>query len=131
MKSFRFSFAVEALQTLIHIDHQDSMHHPVAVILLGAAGIVLNGICFLMIGGYTHHQGSFLHITSTGDVVLDGIVSDEGLRRGERRLSRTKRDQTTPGTAAKESKVSDITAEKRPTERSYILHEVFRDICSE
>lgn len=129
-----FTFKVEAVQTLIHIDHQDTMHHPVAVIFLGVAGLVLNGICFLLIGGYTHHQGSFLHITSSGDVVLDGVVSTEGLRRGERRLSRTRREPSMPVT---ENMAKAIGTEKKqlaksqPNTQTYVYSEIFRDICSE
>uniref|UniRef100_A0A1Q3FCP6 Putative zn2+ transporter znt1 n=1 Tax=Culex tarsalis TaxID=7177 RepID=A0A1Q3FCP6_CULTA len=87
MASFCFSVVVEALQTLSHIHHQDAMHFPIPVLILGALGIVLNGFCYLLIGGYTYHQGSFLYITSSGNVVLDRVVSGDGIRKGERRLS--------------------------------------------
>uniref|UniRef100_A0A1Q3FL19 Putative zn2+ transporter znt1 n=1 Tax=Culex tarsalis TaxID=7177 RepID=A0A1Q3FL19_CULTA len=87
MASFCFSAVVEALQTLSHIHHQDAMHFPIPVLILGALGIVLNGFCYLLIGGYTYHQGSFLYITSSGNVVLDRVVSGDGIRKGERRLS--------------------------------------------
>lgn len=93
LASLSFSLLVEALQTLVHIDHQDTIHHPISVLILGITGLLLNGLCYLLIGGYTFHQGSFLHITSSGDVVLDRVVSGESLRQGERRLSRTKRSQ--------------------------------------
>lgn len=96
LAAFCFSLLVEAVQTLIHIDHQDTMHHPIAVFALGVGGLILNAFCFLMIGGYTYHQGSFLHITSSGEVVLDHIVSGDGLLRGSRRLSRTKRGENNP-----------------------------------
>ncbi|KAL1395944.1 hypothetical protein pipiens_010869 [Culex pipiens pipiens] len=87
LASFCFSAVVEALQTLSHIHHQDAMHFPIPVLILGALGIVLNGFCYLLIGGYTYHQGSFLYITSSGNVVLDRVVSGDGIRKGERRLS--------------------------------------------
>lgn len=123
---------MEALQTLVHIDHQDSMHHPLGVIFLGLAGLVLNGICFLLIGGYTHHQGSFLHITSSGDVVLDGVVSSEGLRRGERRLSKTRRDQPLPTGCQSAPKAAGTQTKPCPQpQRTYNLNEIFRDVCSE
>lgn len=35
MASFCFSIFVEALQTLVHIDHQDEMHHPISVLCIG------------------------------------------------------------------------------------------------
>lgn len=49
--SLCFSIFVEALQTLVHIDHQDEMHNPILVLCIGAFGLVLNGICYLLIGG--------------------------------------------------------------------------------
>lgn len=35
LASLSFSIVVEALQTLIHIDHQDEMHHPIFVLAVG------------------------------------------------------------------------------------------------
>ncbi|XP_055908108.1 calcium/manganese antiporter SLC30A10 [Eupeodes corollae] len=79
LASLSFSLLVEALQTLIHIDHQDTMHLPVPVMILGFMGLILNGICYLFIGGYTTRQGNFLHMTSNGDVILDSKKgNDEG-----------------------------------------------------
>lgn len=68
---------------LVHIDNQDTMHLPFAVFALAFAGLILNAFCYLLIGGYTHHQENFLHINPTGDVRLD---RDE-MRRSSRRLS--------------------------------------------
>lgn len=51
LASLCFSILVEALQTLVHIDHFDEMHHPIPVLCVGASGILLNGVCFLLIGG--------------------------------------------------------------------------------
>ncbi|CAH1159883.1 unnamed protein product [Phaedon cochleariae] len=90
MASLSFSIFVEALQTLIHIGHQDEMHRPITVLCTGAAGLLLNGICYLLIGGYTFHQGSFLYVTESGDVVLSKVVVDQTVQRGARRLSRSK-----------------------------------------
>ncbi|ALC45115.1 CG5130 [Drosophila busckii] len=75
LASLSFSLIVEALQTLVHIDHQDTMHMPVQVLVLGFFGLVLNGLTYLLIGGYTLHQGSFLHLTPAGNVVLDRSMS--------------------------------------------------------
>lgn len=88
--AFCFSLVVEAVQTLIHIDHQDAMHLPIAVFTLSIFGLFLNVFCFVTIGGYTYHQGSFLHITSTGDVVLDQMAGDDA---GLCRLSKNKRNE--------------------------------------
>lgn len=60
LASLSFSLLIEAMQTLIHIDHQDTMHFPLIVLLIAVAGLVLNGIAYVLIGGYTHSQISFL-----------------------------------------------------------------------
>lgn len=51
LASLVFSLLVEALQTLIHIDHNDEMHQPILVFATGWLGLVLNGICYILIGG--------------------------------------------------------------------------------
>nr|CAI5857652.1 unnamed protein product [Callosobruchus analis] len=89
LSSFAFSIVVEALQTLVHIDHQDSIHHPFSVMCLGVAGLLLNLICYVLIGGYTFHHASYLRVTAAGDVVLDRVVV--AAHGGGRRLSRTRR----------------------------------------
>lgn len=130
LAAFCFSLLVEAIQTLIHIDHQDTMHHPIAVIALGLAGLVLNAICYLLIGGYTYHQGSFLHITPSGDVVLERVVTGNGVRKGERRLSKTRHDQTTTPTPSIETKSTEFEQETQKI-RKHTVVEVLRDISSE
>ncbi|KAJ8967961.1 hypothetical protein NQ317_016682 [Molorchus minor] len=62
---------------------------------LGATGILLNGVCYLLIGGYTSHQGSFLYVTEGGDVILNKVVVNESVRGGERSLSRIKHIHST------------------------------------
>ncbi|XP_071455172.1 proton-coupled zinc antiporter SLC30A1 [Hetaerina americana] len=84
LASLCFSLVVEAVQTLFHIGHSDEMHHPIPVMCIGAAGVLLNGLCYLLIGGYTFHQGSFLHVTPTGDVVLERAVSQDRVRRSKK-----------------------------------------------
>lgn len=142
--AFCFSLVVEAVQTLIHIDHQDTMHLPVAVFSLGAGGLVLNLFCYLMIGGYTYHQGSFLHITSTGDVVLDQMVNDDGgLVRGGPRSSKMKRIENNQSNGAMQSTGSSIQIDVSPTSvpvqniptahftlRKHTIGELMRDISS-
>jgi hypothetical protein len=51
LASLCFSLVVEAVQTLVHIEHQDEMHHPISVMCVGASGLLLNGLCYLLIGG--------------------------------------------------------------------------------
>ncbi|XP_065078006.1 calcium/manganese antiporter SLC30A10 [Ochlerotatus camptorhynchus] len=115
LASFCFSAVVEALQTLSHIHHQDAMHFPIPVLILGSMGIILNGFCYLLIGGYTYHQGSFLYITSSGTVILDRVVTGDGIRKGERRLSGSRRHMATTA----------FGSHKRQSVR-----ELMRDICS-
>lgn len=130
-----FSLLVEAMQTLIHIGHQDAMHYPVAVMSIGAVGLLLNGLCYLLIGGYTFHQGSFLHITSAGDVVLDHIVTgSDALTRGQRRLS-TKRDNFVPiQPSTPESPSSSVTTKAPPRQMQVVrgqgFMEMIRDVSS-
>ncbi|XP_062561648.1 uncharacterized protein LOC134225506 isoform X2 [Armigeres subalbatus] len=115
LASFCFSAVVEALQTLSHIHHQDAMHYPIPVLILGAMGLILNGLCYLLIGGYTYHQGSFLYITSSGTVILNRVVTGDGIRKGERRLSGSRRHVAT-------------SAAESPKRQS--VRELMRDICS-
>lgn len=132
--AFCFSLLVEAVQTLIHIDHQDTMHLPVAVFSLACGGLILNLFCYLMIGGYTYHQGSFLHITSTGDVVLDQVVGDSGGLC--RRSSKSKRTDTNMDIVQSSIQIdtTPVTIQKTPsthiTLRKHSIRELIRDISS-
>lgn len=114
LTSLCFSAVVEVFQTLFHIQHKDHVEHEdefhhftyETCIILGALGLVLNGISYLLIGGYTYHQGSFLHLTSDGNVfILDRVVTDG-------------------------RKVSD-SKETKVERKSKKLHELSRDVCSE
>lgn len=49
--SLCFSVLIEALQTLVHIDHMDAMHYPKVVFTVGVIGLVLNIFCYIIIGG--------------------------------------------------------------------------------
>ncbi|KAI8036805.1 hypothetical protein M5D96_010606 [Drosophila gunungcola] len=96
LASLSFSLVVEALQTLVHIDHQDTMHLPIPMMMLGFVGLVLNGLTYLLIGGYTLHQGSFLHLTPGGNVVLERPMSsnlDLSLTPMQRQLSKSRNDR--------------------------------------
>ncbi|CAL7949101.1 unnamed protein product [Xylocopa violacea] len=85
LASFCFSLLVEAVQTLVHIDHLDEMHHPMPVLTIGASGILLNAFCYILIGGYTFNQGIVLHVTMNGDVILRR--SSQEVKEGEQQLS--------------------------------------------
>lgn len=96
LASLCFSLLVEAVQTLIHIDHQDEMHYPIIVLVVAAVGLLLNGFCYLLIGGYTFHQGSYLQVTASGEVVLERAVTVDSVRKGQRRLSSQSRRAAPP-----------------------------------
>ncbi|XP_012522395.1 zinc transporter 1 isoform X2 [Monomorium pharaonis] len=87
LASFCFSLLMEALQTLVHIDHLDEMHHPLPVLCIGVSGILLNVFCYILIGGFTFNQGIFLHVTKSGDVILCRNVGSQETKDGEQQLS--------------------------------------------
>jgi hypothetical protein len=114
LTSFCFSIVVEVIQTFFHVGHNDHIEHQdnfhtytyEICIVLSSLGLVLNGISYLLIGGYTFHQGSFLHLSTDGNVyVVDRGVNDR--KEGEN---------------PQESKI------KR---KSQVFHELARDACSE
>jgi len=85
-----FSLVVEAVQTIVQYDSKDATHEPLTVIYLTSAGFVVNFICIILIGGYTHHQGSFLTLTPEGDVKIHVEATEEALRCGLRRMETVK-----------------------------------------
>lgn len=113
LTSLCFSIVVEVLHTFFHVGHNDHQDHEGSYhtysyeicIILGALGLVLNGLSYLLIGGYTYHQGSFLQLTADGNVyILDRVVTDG-------------------------RKISDSKAKIQ--KRSKKIHELGRDVCSE
>lgn len=78
MTSLCFSIVVEVIQTLFHIDHNDHKSHKddfhaypnEIIIILGALGLVLNGISYLLIGGFTFHQVCCLTVTKWTENVI-------------------------------------------------------------
>lgn len=113
LTSLCFSIVVEVIQTLFHVNHKDHVEHPSVYhsytygtcIALAVLGLVLNGICYLLIGGYTYHQGSFIHLSPDGTVyILDRVVEDG-------------------------RKITDST-EAKGEQKSQKLHELSRDACS-
>lgn len=114
LSSFCFSILIEVIQTFFHVGHNDHLEHQEnyhtytyeICIVLASLGLVLNGISYLLIGGYTFHQGSFLHLTADGNVyIVDRDVSDG---------AKTEADQQ----------------EKKLKKKSQIVHELARDACS-
>lgn len=72
------------------LDVADGTPSHYIIFFSGTLGLLLNGLCYLLIGGYTFHQGSFLYVTESGDVVLSKVVVNQTVQHGERRLSHTK-----------------------------------------
>lgn len=111
LTSLCFSIVVEVIQTLFHVGHHDHIDHKEEYhtytyeicIILGALGLVLNGISYLLIGGYTFHQGSFLHLTEDGTVyVLDRNINEK----------------------------RQVSTEEKLKRKSQRIHELSRDVCS-
>lgn len=46
-----FSLVVEAVQTLVHVEHGDAMHYPIWVLSCAGSGLIINVLCILLIGG--------------------------------------------------------------------------------
>lgn len=82
-----FSMAIDSIQTALHAGHQDAMHHPLHIMGLGVVGLVLNGIVYCLIGGYTHHQGCFLELRGSGGVWVGKQLTQEAVQTGRRTLS--------------------------------------------
>lgn len=113
LSSFCFSIVVEVIQTFFHVGHNDHLEHQEnfhtytyeTCIVLASLGLVLNGISYLLIGGYTFHQGSFLHLTADGNVyVVDRNVSD--------------------------TEKSQNQQDRKLKKKSQVVHELARDACS-
>lgn len=75
LASFSFSLLIECVQTLLHIDHQDAIHLPVPVILLGVCGLLLNLLCYLLIGGYSMQQSNFFLVNKDGEIVVNQVAA--------------------------------------------------------
>lgn len=121
LASLCFSALIAALQNLVHMDQQDTMHHPIPVLAIAVTGLFLNGLCYVLIGGYTFHQG--LHLSSSGVVVLDRVTvtkSDDG----EQRL----RGQINSNNSSEEVQSEDLPPKMRV--RRLHWHDICRDLCS-
>merc|ERR1719435_853515 len=55
--SLCFGTIIEALQTLFHTSHLDTMHHPAWIMILVTVNVATWLLSFLVIGGYSYHQG--------------------------------------------------------------------------
>jgi len=115
LAALNFSLVVEAVQTIVQYGDKDAMHDPINVSILTAVGFAVELLCIVVIGGFTHHQGSFLTLTDGGDVKIQGQATEEAVRSGLRRLET---DKEVVDTGIKSTR-------KWPKLRS-----VFRDISS-
>lgn len=59
-----FSVLVEAIQTMVHFSHIDAMHHPLLVLGIAAAGLVLNIVSCLFIGDFMNTQARSVSVWS-------------------------------------------------------------------
>ncbi|KAG8181522.1 hypothetical protein JTE90_014252 [Oedothorax gibbosus] len=72
-----FAACVEAVQTMVHASHEDTEpRYPHIMVALGALNLALNVLCFILIGGYTHHQGCSMIIQSE-DIQMSCVLSEE------------------------------------------------------
>lgn len=123
LASLCFSALIAALQNLVHMDQQDTMHHPIPVLAIAVIGLFLNGLCYMLIGGYTYHQGSFLHLSSSGEVVLERVTvtqSDDGKQR--------LRGKINSNISSEKVQSEDLPPEMRV--RRLHWHDICRDLCS-
>ncbi|GFT47293.1 zinc transporter 1 [Nephila pilipes] len=71
-----FAACVEAVQTMVHASHEDTEpRYPMLLVILGCINFTLNVLCFLLIGGYTHHQGCSM-IIQGDDVQMNCVLAD-------------------------------------------------------
>jgi len=56
--SLCFATMIEALQTVFHNDHLDTMHHPEWIMLLVGGNFAVWLVSFFVMGGYSYHQSS-------------------------------------------------------------------------
>eukprot|EP00092_Neocalanus_flemingeri_P090158 GFUD01114168.1.p1 GENE.GFUD01114168.1~~GFUD01114168.1.p1 ORF type:complete len:367 (-),score=88.31 GFUD01114168.1:241-1341(-) len=54
--SLCFATMIEALQTVFHTDHLDTMHHPEWIMLLVGSNLAVWLVSFFVIGGYSYNQ---------------------------------------------------------------------------
>lgn len=130
--AFCFSLLIEAVQTLVHIDHQDTMHYSVAVFSIGIGGLILNGFSYFLIGGYTYHQTSFLQINpTTGDVFVEQIASRDGLYGSRRSKAKRNDNNQSIATSSIQLDVQPNPVQSHPrSQRKHTFTELLRDMSS-
>ena len=136
LASLCFTLIIEALQTLVHVDQQDTMHLPLIVLGLAVGGIILNGICYCLIGGFTSYQKSFMHISSTGTVVLDRVEiinpnSSSSSRRNSKEYGSTIELKATDYVDKQRlEQANAVTTKKKQATKCGPCWDISRDFCS-
>ncbi|CAL1293586.1 unnamed protein product [Larinioides sclopetarius] len=73
-----FAASVSAVQTMVHASHEDTTPmYPMLMVILGIINFSLNVLCFLLIGGYTHHQGCSM-IFQGDDGQMNCVLAEAG-----------------------------------------------------
>jgi len=84
--SLLFATFIEAIQTIVHSDHLDVMHHPDWILVILSVHLAVWFVAFFLIGGHTHFQNTvvrygneegvtsfqhFIHQVHLKDIVRD------------------------------------------------------------
>jgi len=56
--SLLFATFIEAIQTIVHSDHLDVMHHPKWIMVILSVHLAVWFVAFFLIGGHTHYQNT-------------------------------------------------------------------------
>lgn len=73
--SLCFATMIEALQTLFHTDHLDTMHHPEWIMVLVGGNLAVWLVSFFVIGGYSYHQSRAVRQDKPSRLVADESTS--------------------------------------------------------
>jgi len=73
--SLCFATMIEALQTLFHTDHLDTMHHPEWIMVLVGGNLAVWLVSFFVIGGYSYHQSRAVTQDKPSRLVADESTS--------------------------------------------------------
>merc|ERR1712013_245957 len=69
--SLCFATFIEALQTIFHNDHLDTMHHAHWIMIAMGGQVAVWGLAYLAIGGYSHHQARAVREDTLGTQVAN------------------------------------------------------------
>lgn len=69
--SLCFATFIEALQTIFHNEHLDTMHHADWIMIALGGQVAVWGLAYLAIGGYSHHQARAVREDTLGTQVAN------------------------------------------------------------